>query len=326
MKPLTILFAHILGISMFFSPGSKHDNLKDNYTITSPGLYPESVDFDSKNNRFVFGSMSSGGVFTMNARGKVSKFITDKDFISVAGVFTDKVRNRLIVVSGDIGAGDKSKPKGASAGSVSIVGIFNLTTSALIRKINLKPLTPNAGSMPNDIALDKVGNIYVTDSFSPVIYKIDKSYKASIFATNDLFKPAPGAFGLNGIVFDAAGYFLVSKTDNAKLFKVSLVNPNDVTEVSGISVKTPDGLEFTKDHKLVIVENGLGGGIVHVYESGDNWQTATKAGEMAIGKDDFPTSATLASNGSVYILSSKLGKLLGGNKGESDFPLTKLKY
>ncbi|RUT67905.1 hypothetical protein D0817_23855 [Flavobacterium cupreum] len=300
--------------------------IQDKYTLNSPSLYPEGIDYDYNNNRFIIGSLYKGEVFTLSLDGKLSSLISQSKITAIAGVFTDEIRNRLIVVGGDIGISKKSLPKGASAGKNAYAEIYDLRTGILIRCVDLKFLTPNGGAVANDIAVDENGNIYITDSFSPVIYKLDKYYKASIFAENELFRPAPGTFGLNGILFHPDGYLLVCKTDSEKLFKVNIANPTQISEVVGISFKAPDGLEFTKDGKLVLVGDAVkGDGKAYTFTSNDHWKTASKVNEMSIGKDEFPTTAALLPNGEVYVVSAKLGKLLSGDTDQSVFAIQKLK-
>lgn len=59
----------------------------------------------------------------------------------------------------------------------------------------------------NDLVLDDAGNIYITDSYLPVIYKVDAQGKASVFVQHEMFKGED--VGLNGIVWDAKGFLLV---------------------------------------------------------------------------------------------------------------------
>ena len=317
----------IPAIASLFMACDKNDSgqaaaLKDKYTITDTGLYPEGIDYDSKNEKFLFSSLHKGAVYAMDAKGTITVFATSSKMVLPTGVFTDEKRNRLIVANADLGISQKSTQ--GSAGSVASVGIFNLTTGTLIKEIDLKGFTPNAGSCPNDVALDPDGNIYVTDSFSPIIYKIDGNYAASVFATNPLFQTTPGNFGLNGIVFHPDGYFLIAKTDTSKLLKVPLNNPESVSEVTGMVFNYPDGIEFNKKNELIIIENGLGAGKSHTFSSSNGWVSATKVSETAIGKDEFPTTAALASNGHVYVINSKLGMLLGGDKSQSVFTIQKI--
>ena len=296
--------------------------LQSKYTITDVGLYPEGIDYDTKNEKFLFSSLHKGAVYAMNAKGELSVFATSSKLVLPTGVYTDEVRNRLIVANADLGISQKSTA--TSAGSVATVSIFNLTTGELIKEIDLKNFTPNAGSCPNDIAVDANGNIYITDSFSPVIYKLDTNYVASIFATNTLFQPKPNEFGLNGIVFHPDGYLLVAKTDTSKLLKIALSNPENITEVTGTAFSAPDGIELDKNNNLVVVENGLALGKTYTLSSKNNWTSASQISETSIGKEEFPTTAALASDGNVYVISSKLGKLLSGDKSQSTYAIQRI--
>ena len=297
-------------------------SFQNKYTITDVGLYPEGIDYDSKNERFLFSSLQKGAVYAMNTKGQLSVFATSSKLVLPTGVYTDEARNRLIVANADLGISLKSTE--GSAGSVATVSIFNLTSGELIKEIDLKNFTPNAGSCPNDIAVDANGNIYITDSFSPVIYKLDTNYDTSIFATNTLFQPKPNEFGLNGIVFHPDGYLLVAKTDTSKLLKIALSNPENITEVTGTAFSAPDGIELDKNNNLVVVENGLALGKTYTLLSKNNWKSASQISETTIGKEEFPTTAALASDGNVYVISSKLGKLLSGDKIQSTYAIQRI--
>lgn len=298
-------------------------HLADNYTLNTTGLYPEGIDYDTKNNRFVVGSFYNGKIYTASIKdGSLTTFINNPQFTAITGVFTDEDRNRLIVLSGDAGASLNSGAGGSTAGSKALVGVYELSTGTLIKQIDLKPLNPSGGDFPNDLTIDNSGNIYITNSFSPIVYKIDVNYTASIFANNSLFQPATGTFGLNGIVFHPSGYLIVAKTNDSKLFKIPLNNPTTVTEITGVNIPTPDGLEWSKTtNQLIVIENGLGDGKAHKISSTDNWQTASKISEILIGKNEFPTTCTLAPNGNIYILHSWLGKLLSGDRSQANYSI-----
>ncbi|WP_131707610.1 hypothetical protein [Chryseobacterium angstadtii] len=300
--------------------------LLENYSLKSEGIYPESVDFDHKNNRFVISSFNKGMVYTLSPDGKtLSPLVNDANLIAALGIYTDETNDRIIIASGDAGASEKSGANGSTAGKIAYVGIYNAKTGSIIKGINLKPLT-SAGAFPNDIATDANGNIYITDSFSPVIYKIDKDYNASVFVTNPAFAAPSGSFGLNGIVYHKDGYLIAAHTQGNKLFKITISN-GSVTEITGLdnAFKAPDGLEWSGNH-LIVVENGLAEGKVHLLSSTSNWAAASKVKEMAIGQTEFPTSAYAADNGTIYVLNSYLGKLLGGDKTQADYQIKGIKF
>lgn len=302
--------------------GETSVSLKSKYTVTDSGLYPEGIDYDSKNQKFLFSSLHKGAVYAMSPKGEVSVFATSPKLVLPTGVYTDEIRDRLIVANADLGISQKSTA--GSAGTIATVSIFNLTSGELIKEINLKNFTPNAGSCPNDIAVDNNGNIYITDSFSPIIYKLDTNYNASVFRENTLFQPKPNEFGLNGIVFHPDGYLLAVKTDTSKLLKISLTDPENITEVTGTTFNAPDGIELDKNNNLVIIENGLGIGKTYTFSTTNNWLSAAKINETNIGKDEFPTTAALATDGNIYVISSKLGQLLSGDKSQSTYAIQRI--
>lgn len=82
----------------------------------------------------------------------------------------------------------------------------------------------------NDMALDAEGNLYVTASFAPVIYRISQNGTASVFAENPLFQDGEG-FNLNGIAWVDEGYLLVVKYNSGTIFRVSTADPADVITV-----------------------------------------------------------------------------------------------
>lgn len=297
-------------------------SFQNSYKVTQTGLYPEGIDYDTKNEKFLFSSLHKGAVYAMDTKGGLSVFATSSKLVTPTGIYTDEIRNRLIVANADLGISQKSTP--GSAGSIASVSIFNLASGELIKDIDLKHFTRGKGSCLNDIAVDAQGTIYVTDSFAPNIYKIDASYNATVYATDILFSPAAGQFGLNGIVFHPDGYLLAVKTDDSKLFKISLSNPLMIKQVAGVSFSAPDGIELDKNNNLTVVENGLGQGKTYTFSSSSNWDNAVKIKETNIGKEEFPTTAALASDGNIYVVNSKLGRLLTGDITQSVYTIQKI--
>ena len=89
-------------------------------------------------------------------------------------------------------------------GKLAAVATYDATTGAPRAYYDLSSLDPGA-HLANDLVLDARGNAYVTDSFAPVIYRIDTKGHASIFARDARFKTGEG-FNLNGIAMHRGGY------------------------------------------------------------------------------------------------------------------------
>ncbi len=276
-------------------------------SINETALHPEGIDYNPKNKKFVIGSFRMSEVgYVDPATGAYETFIKDKNLAAVTGVYVDAKRKRLLVVSGNAG----NPINKSTEAFVAYLGVYNLTTGARLKGVNLNELLPKgAPAFANDIAVDDQGDIYVTDSFSPVIYKVDgKSYEASIFSQQDKFAVPAGSFGLNGIVY-TKGYLIVSKTDSGELIKVPLSEPNTSTIINAPKYIWADGLEFDKDDNLVVVVNGNGESPgAKTLSTKDNWNSATQISSYPTDAIASTTTAALASDGNVYTITSYFGK------------------
>lgn len=161
------------------------------------------------------------------------------------------------------------------------------------------------------MALDPQGNAYVTNSASPVIYKVDRQGNASIFFQNNAFALPPGEFGFNGIQYDERGFFLVAFSN--QIVKIPVRNPAGYSIVQLDAAVFPDGLLLSKNCKQLVVVSNTGGtpdDKVLSFISNDQWKSASLSTSFNTGAV-FPTTAT-SDGKSVYVLYSHLDKLLSG--------------
>lgn len=311
---LTILNLLLLLVGLPIPIGNGEiKKIPEKIAINEKALHPEGIDYNPKNNRFIIGSFTKSEVGHVDPdTGAYTTFIEDKNLASVTGVYVDMNRNRLLVSSGKAGA----PANRTDEAYVAYLGIYNLDTGNLIKGIDLRSslLGPNAPAFANDIAVDDNGNIYVTDSFSPVIYKVDgNSFEASIFAEQARFAAAPGEFGLNGIVY-TNGNLIVSKSNSGELFKIPVSNPENTTVIETSKYVWADGLELDSKGNLVVVVNGSGknpGTVTLV--SKNNWKSATEASYFPVPAVASSTTAALANDGNVYAITSYFGKLFSAD-------------
>jgi sugar lactone lactonase YvrE len=227
------------------------DNSGQALVVHRPALYPETIEYNSKDDKFLLSSFRDGAIYEVDRAGSASLLVDDPRLCSVLGIAIDAPRGRLWAVNSDLGA--SVKPSGAGPKKLAAVGVYDLTTGRAIDYIDLAPLADGPHLM-NGIAVDAAGNAYVTDSFSPIIYKVDPEGHASIFLRNERF--AGEAINLNGVVAHPDGYLLVIKKSDGALFKVPLAQP---TQFSQVSVGTPfvggDGLTLVGKKDLVLIAN-----------------------------------------------------------------------
>ncbi|WBO82850.1 beta-propeller domain-containing protein [Hymenobacter yonginensis] len=271
----------------------------DSVAFTVSNLYPEGVQYDAKNSRFLVSSLTTGNVGQVKDDGTYSVFApgAGAGIISAVGMNLDDSRNRLLVASSN-----------GTLRNVAKLVSFNRDNGQVLFNTDLGTLRSAPNHFANDIAVDNQGNAYVTDSFAPVIYKVDPQGVASVFLDNQQLAAPAGAFGLNGIVFHPDGYLLVAKSDEGALFKVPISNPTGFTRVTttGLDLRAADGLLLQDNNTLQVVTNSQSK--VYRLSTSNSWAAATLNGTFAT-LPQYPT--TLARRGAdSYVLYANLDKIM----------------
>ena len=301
--------------------------LPENITFESQSLYPEDFAYDSNNNRFFTGSAYTGNIVSVDVEGNVTTFADSDDLIATVGLLFDEANNQVVVCNTNPGFSDQGVTD--TTGILATVVRYDATTGDVVSSHDVSNLLEGP-HLINDIVLDASGNLYVTDSFSPAIYKITADGTASLFATDALFETPAGTFGLNGIEYHPDGYLLVTHYQNQILYKVSIADPTDITEVAvATEVGSGDGIRLMDATTLLFVSNSLGGGehTVYAINSDDAWSTATVSNSVSLGNGgDFPTTVEFA-NGTPYVISSYISELATGVSSEaSTFEINQINF
>ena len=271
--------------------------------IQEPKLYPEGTAYNSNTNLFFVSSVKTGTIGTVDAQGNYKVFYKDASLKSSYGMKVDTKSNRLWVCIGDANYSDYSDSLTYKK-MIRLIS-FDLASSKKINDIDLSGLFEGK-HFGNDLALDDKGNIYVTDSYSPVIYKVDAQGKASLFAQSDLFKGEQ--VGLNGIVWSPKGYLVVVNDNNGELLKIDINNPKSITKVKVNNFFTGgDGLLWDAENNLILIQNSTNK--VYQLTSKDNWMTAeVKASTAMEDRFSYPTTGVIG-QGKLYALNAKLNEL-----------------
>lgn len=313
MKKLLLLVSVLL-LTIVGTGFAQDGELPDLILADNPGMHPEGIEWYAGGETFLVGSLGQGSVFAVADDGTVTPFAESESLVSSIGIHLDHNTHRLLVANADPMAFIDPSVDG-----IAQLGIFDLETGEELHFVDLGSLYPDGRHFANDVTNDLDGNAYVTDSFSPVIYKVDMDGNAEIFAENEAFTNENG--GLNGIDYHPDGYLLVANNGAAELYKVPLDDPSAVTLVELSEPLAIDGMVLNGDHELVAVattfdmDGNAMSEIVTVY-SEDDWATAEVTGRSVGIPEHNPTTVALRAN-NAYVVHANFNAMFAGELAET---------
>ncbi|MEO1183421.1 MAG: hypothetical protein AAFX46_01345 [Cyanobacteria bacterium J06636_27] len=291
------------------------ENLKS-IPINQENLFPEAVEYIPNQQKFLLTSLTEGTINALDEQGNLTPFAEDERLVSTIGIEIDEKQNRVLATNSDLGVSDSTSPE--TQNNLAALGIFDLTTGETIDYVDLGGLRPGEPHLANDVAVDNFGNAYVTDSLSPIIYKVDTEGNPSVFLENEQF--AGEGFNLNGIAAHQ-DFLLVADSNDGEIFKVPLDNPEEFTQVEiDRELLNADGLLLADEDELVVVTNDgseESSNSVFVLESDDNWESAQITDELAI-EGEFTTAATTKDE-QLLVLDAGLDNLFSNQLPFDDF-------
>lgn len=291
----------------------------DSIHIDKKNLFPEGVEYVPSLQQFLITSFGEGTIFAVNKEGKLTPFAEDERLVSTVGIEIDPKRNRFLVANSDLGQAVNSSSE--TENQLAALGIFDLTTGETIDYINLGELRPDKPHFANDTAVDDFGNVYVTDSFAGIIYKVDTEGNPSVFFENERF--VEDGFNLNGIVVHPDDFLLVGDYNDGEIFKVPLDHPEQFTQVD-IDQKliNSDGFLLVDEDELVVVVNDVddeSANAVVALHSDDNWESAQIADELEVDAE-LITTATIK-DGEIFAVDSAINELFDEQLAFDDFKI-----
>lgn len=264
------------------------------YEYRSPGWMRECSKWDHQNNRFIVSFFDGGmGVVPMAASLDLEEIavVKEADLAGNAslGFSIDRPRNRVLVAIADV-----------FGNRYSALAAYDLTTW------NRLFLTRLAGpeddkAFADDVAVDKDGNAYVTDTRGSKIWKVGVNGEVVKLITSPLFTPQEWykqMVQLNGIVYHPNGYLLVIHTFSGNLYKIQISGDHEkikLVKVAQGSLRFGDGMEVLSPTQLIVASNPS-----KLVESTDNWETAKVVG-VAKGATHRLVTAATVKDGKPYL-------------------------
>lgn len=243
---------------------------------------PEGIEYNTNDQTFFLSSLNANPIIKINTDGTYKSFTSGEQYpVSTAGLQIDYKNNRLLVAGFN---GMELYDNNPATKGLATLRIYNLETGIMEKDINLSSLVPDAPAyFANDVALDNEGNVYITDWYAGVVYKVDMSGKASILWENKTGIPS----GTNGIDFHSDGHLLVSLVSvnekglyaNYGLVKIPLNNPKSakLVNITNSGFTGFDGMVIKNNGNVVgITNNGKtpGGNTLIELSSNNKWESA----------------------------------------------------
>ncbi|MFC3718463.1 superoxide dismutase family protein [Deinococcus metalli] len=272
------------------------------YPLPGPQDFPEGVAYDAQRGVLYTGSAANGTIYAVNAAtGTVRTFAPGggQGRTSALGLKVDP-QGRVWVAGGATGTVTVLSPDG-----------FPLA-------ILETPRSPNA--YINDLVRAPDGNVYVTDSTRPVLYRVtpDLTLSAWLDLAGTPLKYGPG-INLNGIVATPDGRALLAvQLNTGDLWRIDL-RTKAVRRVMG-GLTRGDGL-LLDGHTLYVARNAEQ--VVSKVTLNADYTGGSVVAEEPLAGLRFPTTLT-AIGSDLVVTQGQLNKLQGGTP-ETPFKLTRFR-
>jgi Cu-Zn family superoxide dismutase len=190
---------------------------------------PEGIAYDPRTGAFYVGTLDGTIYRGTLSSDVVTEFLPGSEFWQAAGLAID--RDLLFVA-------------GAFSG---ILRVYNLDTGQLVAYFG-----DFGAGMLNDLVVTPHGDVYVTDSFVPVLWHVTPEQVAAGGGEPHAIPVGPeiewieGGFNLNGIVaLEDGGTLIAAQSDAGKLFRIDLGRDPGTRQIIEIALDEPvyaDGL------------------------------------------------------------------------------------
>jgi sugar lactone lactonase YvrE len=290
------LFAISLTALLAACGGGDADDHDPRAAVSLPGetLYPEGIALAADGTMLV-GSLREGSIVRVAPEAEAAAAepfaaAGDNGMVSTVGLHADPERGLLWACSSDPGVSPRTGTSPPALKS------FDLETGDPAGSAELPD-----GGFCNDIAADREGNLYVSDSFAPRILILRAGESELTTWLNDPAFAGEG-FNLNGLAV-ADGALHAVKYNTGELFRI----PIGEDGAAG-APEVPDGLRAAGDD-LIVVE-GVGR-LTRVAPGG----TVTTLAEGLAG----PTSVAIAGP-DAWVVEGQLGHLFDPDSGAPALP------
>jgi hypothetical protein len=267
------------------------------FTVGEPDLFPEGIAYDPVRHRFLLGSTFKHKIIECTDAGAC------RDFVSPG----DNGLSEVLGVRVSVGDGTVWATSNGAFGS----GLFHYNeTGGMIRKYMLPP--DPGGHVLNDLATDREGNVYVTDTRAGTVYWLSHTTDRL-----EVFAPALKVTAANGIAVSerhGTQLYVAGYLDGITVVDVASKSFHTMRHPRGACLATIDGLYFF-DRSLVAIQNGVMAPRVVRLRLNRDFSTIDGIEVLERRNPEFeggPTTAAIANGELVFMANPQLNKLVDG--------------
>ena len=227
-------------------PNGNGGALPTQYVIPGSAVFPEGIAYDQRTQTVFVSSTTNGAIYRGDAGDE-----------TLTQFLPGGADGRTTAIGLEV---DDEGHLWVAGGGTGLVFVYDAVSGALIAR-----LSAGGGSSPtfiNDIAVDRNGVGYITDSMRPVIYRVVPNGAGGYtlepwlpLAGTAIQHVVPG-FNLNGIVVSPNGrYLYVVQTNTGKLFQIEIATKEIVQlDTGGALFPNGDGL-WLHGNSLYVLQN-----------------------------------------------------------------------
>ena len=301
-------FAFLSGLPEFQSLKRRHDEnrsvLANSRVVRAVGdtsFWPEGVDYDDTAGAYYLGSVRTGAIMRIDSLGRATAFW--KDSVARGAVLALRVDPIKRVLWATVSAIPQFEGFAQSDSTGSSLLQIALDDHRVLRRWKLPAIA--GGRVLGDVAVGPGGDIYVSDSKNPVLYRLRQGSGAPEPMTHPLFH------SLQGIAPSPDGRTLYVADYSHGLLRVDLES-GAVTRLPDPAHSTTVGCDGLTLHRasLICVQNGVSPARIMRFDLGAGGTTLTRATILDRHWDvaDEPTIGTMAGDEFVYVANSQWEK------------------
>ena len=272
-------------------------------TFADSTFWPEGVDYDPRTGRYYVASVRHRVVAEVDANGNVRElWARDRAGIgAMLGVRVDTARGVLWATTSGL-----RQMEGYAAGDSAIAALLRIRIAdgAIERRWDVPPTA--LGHVLGDLAVAPNGDVYVTDSFEPVLYRLRVGNDTLERITSPLFRSLQGAAPTP----DGKSVFLTDYSRGLLVLDVASGAVTRLEDARGFSSRGCDGIMLDAKDAIIAVQNGTSPARVvrFVIDPARTRVVSAEVLDQNVAIADEPTIGTIAGGSFVYVANSQWEK------------------